>query len=81
LERDSVHATDKKFRIVRLDCDNRSMLRRRCGVVIDEEYVQEHSLTGSYCRATTKMAYEPSPIPDTDVSFQPGSLCYYLFSA
>src|SRR3981189_2681573 len=24
----------------------RSMLRRRCGVVMDEEYVQEHILTG-----------------------------------
>jgi len=31
LGRDGVHSTDKKFTIVR-----RSMLRRRCGLVMDE---------------------------------------------
>src|SRR5260370_2266043 len=28
------------------------MLRRRCRVVMDEEYVQEHILTGGICRAS-----------------------------
>src|SRR5258706_7498226 len=28
------------------------MLRRRCRVVTDEEYVQEHILTGGICRAS-----------------------------
>jgi len=46
LGRDGVHSTDKKFTIVRLDCEIRSMLRRRRGVVMGEEYVQEHILTG-----------------------------------
>ena len=33
--RDGVHSTDKKFTIVRLNCENRI-------VAMDEEYVQEH---------------------------------------
>jgi hypothetical protein len=34
------------FDLVRMDAKIRSMLRRRCGVVMGEEYVQEHILTG-----------------------------------
>jgi hypothetical protein len=34
------------FDLVRMDAKIRSMLRRRCGVVMGEEYVQEHVLTG-----------------------------------
>jgi hypothetical protein len=29
-----------------MDCENQTLLRRRCGVVMGEEYVQEHILTG-----------------------------------
>jgi hypothetical protein len=46
LGRDGVHSTNKKFTIVRLDCEIRSMLRRRCGLVMGKEYVQEHILAG-----------------------------------
>jgi len=34
----------------------RSMLRRRCGVVMDEEYVQEHILTGGIVASWTSLA-------------------------
>jgi hypothetical protein len=45
LGRDGVHSPNKKVTIVRLDEKIRSMIRRRCGVVVDEEYVQEHILS------------------------------------
>jgi hypothetical protein len=47
--RDGVHS-NKKFAIVRLIAKVTFMLRRRCGVVTDEEYVQEHILTGGMSR-------------------------------
>jgi hypothetical protein len=46
LGRDGVHSTDKKFTIVRLDCENQIHAPPPRGVVMDEEHVQEHILTG-----------------------------------
>src|SRR5258706_7509023 len=41
----------------------RSMLRRRCRAVMDEEYVQEHILTGGIVGRTSGGAPPPSSAP------------------
>ena len=40
--RDGDRFTDKQFTIVRMECETQIVSPRRCGVVMDEEYVQEH---------------------------------------
>jgi hypothetical protein len=41
---------------VHLTCENQTMFRRRCGAVIDEDYVQEHILTVVMSRRWKRLA-------------------------